>query len=95
MLGIAAALTAEGVTGKNIFQQVQAYPQSIAATFALWIVASLVPILRGVPRKGNAVFTSGGEINLGRLAMMGFVALIATEYFSGGQTISQFYGLHK
>jgi len=95
MLGVVAALVAEVATGKNVFQQVQAAPGPIAATFALWIVASLVPILRGAPRKGNAVFTSGGEILGGRIAMMGFVALIATEYFSGGQTIPQFYGLIK
>lgn len=95
MLGVVAALVAEVATGKNVFQQVQAAPGPIAATFALWIVASLVPILRGAPRKGNAVFTSGGEILGGRIAMMGFVALIATEYFSGGQTIPHFYGLIK
>lgn len=95
MLGVVSALAAEVVTGKNTFQQVQAAPGPIAATFAIWIVASLVPILRGVPRRGNAVFTSGREIIFGRIAMMGFVALLATEYFSGGQTIPQFYGLFK
>ena len=95
MLGVVAALVAEAATGKNVFQQVQAAPGPIAATFALWIVASMVPILRGVPRKGNAVFTPGREIINGRVAMMGFVALLATEYFSGGQTIPHFYGLFK
>ena len=95
MLGLIAALTAEAATGKNVFQQAQAYPGFIAATFALWTVASLVPILRGVPRKGNFIFTSGRELINGRVAMLGFVALLATEYFSGGQTIPQFYGLFK
>lgn len=95
MLGVVAALVAEAATGKNVFQQVQAAPGPIAATFALWIVASLVPILRGEPRKGNFIFTSGRELINGRVAMMGFVALLATEYFSGGQTIPHFYGLFK
>ncbi len=95
MLGVVAALAAEVATNKNVVQQVQAYPRTIAFTFLLWSVASLVPILRGVPRKGNFIFTSGRELINGRIAMLGFVALIATEYFSGGQTIPHFYGLIK
>jgi hypothetical protein len=95
MLGVVAALAAEFTTNKNVFEQVKAYPGPIAATFLLWTVATLVPILRGTPRKGNFIFTSGRELINGRIAMMGFVALIATEYFSGGQTIPHFYGLIK
>ncbi|KAL0020615.1 hypothetical protein WJX77_012416 [Trebouxia sp. C0004] len=95
MLGVVAALAAEFTTNKNVFEQVKAYPGPIAATFLLWIVATLVPILKGTPRKGNFIFTSGRELINGRVAMMGFVALIATEYFSGGQTIPHFYGLIK
>lgn len=95
MLGVVAALVAEFTTNKNVFEQVKAYPGPIAATFLLWIVATLVPILRGAPRKGNFIFTSGRELINGRIAMLGFVALIATEYFSGGQTIPHFYGLIK
>lgn len=93
MLGVVSALAVEFTTGKNVFEQVQAYSAPIFFTFLLWIVASFVPILRGVPRKGNAIFGSNSEINFGRIAMLGFVALLATEYFSGGQTIPHFYGL--
>ncbi|KAL3141793.1 hypothetical protein ABBQ32_004467 [Trebouxia sp. C0010 RCD-2024] len=95
MLGVVSALALEFGTGKNVFQQVQSYPGTIAFVSLLFIVATMVPILRGYPRKGNFIFTSGRELINGRIAMLGFVALLATEYFSGGQTIPHFYGLVK
>ena len=95
MLGVVSALALEFGTGMNVFQQVQSYPRVIVGVSVLFIVATMVPILRGVPRKGNFIFTSGREMINGRIAMLGFVALLATEYFSGGQTIPHFYGLLK
>ena len=95
MIGVVSAMALEFISGKNVFRQVEAYPGSIAFVSLLFIIATLVPILRGVPRRGNAVFTSGRELINGRVAMLGFVALLATEYFSGGQTIPHFYGLLK
>ena len=95
MLGVVSALALEFGTGKNVFQQVQSYPGTIAFVSLLFIVATMVPILRGVPRRGNSVFTSGRELINGRIAMLGLAALLATEYFSGGQTIPHFYGLLK
>lgn len=95
MLGVVSALALEFGTGKNVFQQIQSYPGTIAFVSLLFIVATLVPIVRGAPRKGNFIFTSGRELINGRIAMLGFVALLATEYFSGGQTIPHFYGLLK
>ncbi len=37
----------------------------------LFTVASLIPMVKGVPRKGNSIFTSDAEIINGRLAMLG------------------------
>jgi len=95
MLGVVSALALEFATGQNVFQQVEKYPGTIAFLSLLFIVATLVPILRGAPRRGNFIFTSGRELINGRIAMLGFVALLATEYISGGQTIPHFYGLLK
>ena len=57
MLGFVLAVFGEATTGLNVFQQVEKAPAKIAIIFLLFIIATAVPIIRGVPRKGNAVFT--------------------------------------
>ena len=42
--------------------------------FALIIVASIVPVLRGAERRSFLFFTSGAEVYLGRWAMLVRVA---------------------
>lgn len=42
MLGFIAALGAELATGKTIFEQFDAAPKAIIATFAIFAVATLV-----------------------------------------------------
>jgi len=86
MLGFVAAVAAEFATGRPVSQQVAVAPVPIAVTFAIFIVASLIPILKGVPRKGGkdwpfgiAAFTPDAEIVLGRTAMLGFLGLVITE----------------
>jgi len=89
MLGFVAALPAELRTGTPVWEQITKAPGPIAATFLLFIVASLIPILKGVPRKGGKEwggipwFTPDREIINGRVAMLGFVGLIAADYFMG------------
>lgn len=46
MLGFALAVIAFAKTGKNIFEQIQSWPQPVFAVFALIAVGTLVPILR-------------------------------------------------
>ena len=62
MLGVFAALGAEAATGKNVFEQMKIAPIPIALTFLLFTVATAVPVLKGVPRKGNSLFTADAEL---------------------------------
>ena len=67
MLGFAAAVIVEASTGQNVIQQAQAAPVSIALISLTFIVASIIPIVRGVPRRGNSIFTADAELWNGRL----------------------------
>lgn len=67
MLGFAAAVVVELTTGKNVIQQSEAAPVPIALISLLFVVASIIPIVRGVPRRGNSIFTADAELWNGRL----------------------------
>lgn len=45
-------------------------PGPIAAVFALIIVASVIPVVRGTERRGFLFFQPGVEVYLGRWAML-------------------------
>ena len=71
MLGMAAAAGSNFATGRGIIEQFKFAPWSIAATFITIIVASLVPILQGIPRtpkakelpiKGSSFWSPDAEI---------------------------------
>jgi hypothetical protein len=79
MLGFALAVFFETTTGQNVFQQVADHPKATIAVFVTFIVATLVPILRGQPRYGNALFKPDVEIIVGRTAMIGFAGLVLQE----------------
>ena len=66
MLGFALAVFGELTTGRNIYEQVAHAPARVALVFLLFIVATVVPIVRGVPRRGNAIFTPDAELINGR-----------------------------
>jgi len=89
MLGFVAAVGSELATGRTVSQQVAFAPLAVAGTFLLFIVATMIPILKGVPRKGAAEwggipqFTSDAELINGRVAMIGFAGLVLTETILG------------
>jgi hypothetical protein len=90
MLGFVAAVAAELRTGAPVSEQFAKSPGPIAGVFLLFIVATLIPILRGVPRKGGAEwsfglpqFTPNAELVIGRTAMLGFAGLVLTEAIKG------------
>ena len=67
MLGFALAVFGEITTGRNVFQQVNHAPLAVASVFVTLIIATAVPVVRGLPRKnGLGPFTSDAELVNGR-----------------------------
>ena len=83
MLGVALALFGEIKTGKNVFEQFAAAPGPIIFVFFLFTLATAIPVFKGVPRKGNAIFSSDAELVNGRTAMVGFAGLVLTSFYFG------------
>lgn len=83
MLGVVAALVTEVNTGLNVFEQWNAASGPIVLTFLTLTLATAVPVFRGVPRRGNAIFTPNRELILGRIAMVGFLGLTITSFYKG------------
>jgi hypothetical protein len=85
MLGCVAALTAELTTQTTVFEQFAKAPVPIVSVFVLFSVASLIPMLKGVPRYGGGhwggikQFTPDAEITVGRIAMLGFLGIVVNE----------------
>ena len=71
MLGFFSALIAEATTGKNVFQQVQSAPLPIAAVFLTITLATTVPVVRGMPRRGNSI------------AMLAFASIVLVTIYKG------------
>ncbi|KAK9818461.1 hypothetical protein WJX74_005135 [Apatococcus lobatus] len=83
MMGVFLAIGFELATGKNVFQQVQSWPWPTVAFFFLFTIATAVPVLKGVPRRGNGFFSSDAEIVNGRLAMVGFAFIVFSTALKG------------
>lgn len=89
MVGFVAALFAEISTGLPVTGQLEMAPAAIGFTFVLFAFASLVPILKGKAGAGGKemggvpFFTAAAELANGRVAMLGFAALLITEAIKG------------
>lgn len=89
MIACLTGFAAELGSGKSILEQFKIAPLPIAGVFLLFIVASLVPISKGIPRSGGAkwgglaAFTPDAEIIIGRTAMLGIAGTILTELVIG------------
>eukprot|EP00898_Chlorokybus_atmophyticus_P007711 jgi/Chlat1/7941/Chrsp68S07373 len=92
MLGFVIAIATELATKKSVVAQLTDYPLAkwgFLAVAAVTIIASLAPATTGVTDadaqdKSPAPFKPRREIINGRSAMIGFVALLATEAIKGG-----------
>lgn len=87
MVGIVWAAIAERMSGLTVFEQL--YTQGTGLVFYVALVpliayASIVPMLNGesTDARSNGPFTARAERWNGRLAMLGFLALVLTEQFT-------------
>ncbi|RWR93145.1 early light-induced protein 1, chloroplastic-like protein [Cinnamomum micranthum f. kanehirae] len=90
MVGFVSAMGVELVRGDDVVAQlVNGGLPWFVGTTVLLSIASLVPLLKGVSvqSKSDGVMTSDAELWNGRFAMLGLVALVFTEYLTGGALV--------
>ncbi|KQK20607.1 low molecular mass early light-inducible protein HV90, chloroplastic [Brachypodium distachyon] len=92
MVGFVAALSVEAARGGGLLSQAGSGAGMgwFLTTTALLSVASLVPLLQGqsVESKSSAFWSSDAELWNGRAAMLGLVALAATEVLTGAPFVN-------
>jgi hypothetical protein len=87
MVGFVAALSVEAACGGGLLDQAGSGAGLgwFLTTAALFSVASMVPLLQGqtVESKSSGIWSADAELWNGRFAMLGLVALAATEFITG------------
>ncbi|CAO1949092.1 unnamed protein product [Urochloa humidicola] len=87
MVGFVSALAVEASRGDGLLAQAGNGPGLtwFAYTAVVLSAASLAPLLQGesAEERSGGLFTADAELWNGRLAMLGLVALAATEYLTG------------
>lgn len=91
MLGVVTGLVLEFTQGLGLRQQFADHPLIVLSSFVIFAIASYVPITRGYTRKEpfeNGIWTAKNENWNGRVAMLGFTAMILTEALAGQSTVA-------
>uniref|UniRef100_A0ACD6ACJ0 Uncharacterized protein n=1 Tax=Avena sativa TaxID=4498 RepID=A0ACD6ACJ0_AVESA len=87
MVGFVAALSVEAARGGGLLDQAGSGAGLgwFLTTAAVFSVASMVPLLQGqtVESKSSGIWSADAELWNGRFAMLGLVALAATEFITG------------
>lgn len=94
MFGVVLGLILEKVQGLGLREQCVDHPLTLIGSFVLIALASYIPITRGYTRKEpfeNGIWTAQAENWNGRVAMLGFTAMILTEAIAGMNTL-EFWG---
>ncbi|XP_047069331.1 high molecular mass early light-inducible protein HV58, chloroplastic-like [Lolium rigidum] len=92
MVGFVAALSVEAARGGGLLDQAGsgAGLSWFLTTAALFSVASMIPLLQGqtVESKSSGIWSADAELWNGRFAMLGLVALAATEFITGAPFVN-------
>ncbi|XP_037472723.1 high molecular mass early light-inducible protein HV58, chloroplastic-like [Triticum dicoccoides] len=92
MVGFVAALSVEAARGGGLLDQAGSGAGLgwFLVTAGVFSVASLVPLLQGqsVESKSSRVWSADAELWNGRFAMLGLVALAATEFITGAPFVN-------
>ncbi|XP_020182805.1 high molecular mass early light-inducible protein HV58, chloroplastic [Aegilops tauschii subsp. strangulata] len=92
MVGFVAALTVEAARGGGLLDQAGSGVGLgwFLVTAGVFSVASLVPLLQGqsVESKSSGFWSADAELWNGRFAMLGLVALAATEFITGAPFVN-------
>lgn len=89
MLGIVTAFLVENASGESVVQQIIRHPSAsveFLAIVALVTLGSMVPAYKNLDAQVQAdgsLFRPQSEVINGRAAMLGFAALLATEFITG------------